>query len=213
MKGLLRQPAEGRRRADAADRGAADRGAAAAPRPAGPARIPPRWRPPGDAIFSNLGLLFAIGVAVGLARENHGAAGLAARGRLPGRHQGRRGADRGAADGAGRPDAAARASWRGAAYKAHELAKLSVPVGILSGLIGRRALQPLLQHQPAELPAPSSAAGASCRSSSGFAGLAAGARLRHPVAAPRARHGRAQPRACCTPGRSGCSPTACSTAC
>src|SRR5207302_1942934 len=31
----------------------------------------------GAAIFSNLGLLFAIGVAVGLARENHGAAGLA----------------------------------------------------------------------------------------------------------------------------------------
>src|SRR5258706_6499756 len=29
----------------------------------------------GDAIFSNLGLLFAIGVAVGIARENHGAAG------------------------------------------------------------------------------------------------------------------------------------------
>jgi PTS system N-acetylglucosamine-specific IIC component len=32
----------------------------------------------GDAIFSNLGLLFAIGVAVGLAKENHGAAGLGA---------------------------------------------------------------------------------------------------------------------------------------
>ncbi|MDE2182933.1 MAG: N-acetylglucosamine-specific PTS transporter subunit IIBC [Alphaproteobacteria bacterium] len=31
----------------------------------------------GNAIFSNLGLLFAAGVAVGLARENHGAAGLA----------------------------------------------------------------------------------------------------------------------------------------
>jgi PTS system N-acetylglucosamine-specific IIC component len=31
----------------------------------------------GQAIFSSLGLLFAIGVAVGLARENHGAAGLA----------------------------------------------------------------------------------------------------------------------------------------
>lgn len=31
----------------------------------------------GDAIFAHLGLLFAIGVAVGLARENHGAAGLA----------------------------------------------------------------------------------------------------------------------------------------
>jgi PTS system N-acetylglucosamine-specific IIC component len=32
----------------------------------------------GNAIFSNLGVLFAVGVAVGLARENHGAAGLAA---------------------------------------------------------------------------------------------------------------------------------------
>jgi PTS system N-acetylglucosamine-specific IIC component len=32
----------------------------------------------GNAIFTNLGLLFAVGVAVGLARENHGAAGLAA---------------------------------------------------------------------------------------------------------------------------------------
>jgi N-acetylglucosamine PTS system EIICBA or EIICB component len=32
----------------------------------------------GNAVFSNLGLLFAVGVAVGLARENHGAAGLAA---------------------------------------------------------------------------------------------------------------------------------------
>src|SRR5579862_6264446 len=31
----------------------------------------------GDAIFANLGLVFAVGVAVGLARENHGAAGLA----------------------------------------------------------------------------------------------------------------------------------------
>src|ERR1700754_1450214 len=31
----------------------------------------------GNAIFSNLGLLFAAGVAVGLARENHGAAALA----------------------------------------------------------------------------------------------------------------------------------------
>src|SRR6218665_965785 len=31
----------------------------------------------GDAIFSNLGLMFAVGVAVGFAKENHGAAGLA----------------------------------------------------------------------------------------------------------------------------------------
>ncbi|HEX4117883.1 MAG TPA: PTS transporter subunit EIIC, partial [Rhizomicrobium sp.] len=31
----------------------------------------------GDAIFSNLGLIFAIGVAFGLAKDNNGAAGLA----------------------------------------------------------------------------------------------------------------------------------------
>jgi PTS system N-acetylglucosamine-specific IIC component len=31
----------------------------------------------GDAIFSNLGILFAVGVAIGFAREGHGAAGLA----------------------------------------------------------------------------------------------------------------------------------------
>jgi PTS system N-acetylglucosamine-specific IIC component len=31
----------------------------------------------GDAIFSNLGILFAVGVAVGFAKESHGAAGLA----------------------------------------------------------------------------------------------------------------------------------------
>jgi len=31
----------------------------------------------GDAIFHNLGLLFAVGVAIGFAKENHGAAGLA----------------------------------------------------------------------------------------------------------------------------------------
>ena len=31
----------------------------------------------GQAIFANLGLLFAVGVAVGLARDNNGAAGLA----------------------------------------------------------------------------------------------------------------------------------------
>ena len=32
----------------------------------------------GQSIFANLGILFAIGIAVGIARENHGAAGLAA---------------------------------------------------------------------------------------------------------------------------------------
>ena len=31
----------------------------------------------GDAVFANLGLIFAIGVGIGFARDNHGAAGLA----------------------------------------------------------------------------------------------------------------------------------------
>jgi len=83
----------------------------------------------GDAIFSNLGIIFAIGVAVGLARENNGAAGLAAvvgflvatKGaevliQLP-------------------PDLLSKGDLAAAAYKAKQLAKLSVPIGILSGLI------------------------------------------------------------------------------
>jgi PTS system N-acetylglucosamine-specific IIC component len=89
----------------------------------------------GDAIFSNLGLLFAIGVSIGFARENNGAAGLAGvvcfliavEGaktllRVP-------------------PDVTAglipaHADLASAAYKAKALAKLSVPIGIVSGLIG-----------------------------------------------------------------------------
>jgi PTS system N-acetylglucosamine-specific IIC component len=88
----------------------------------------------GEAIFSNLGILFAIGIAVGLARENNGAAGLAGvvafvvatKGAevlinvppdvvagLAGAHQ----------------DLAA------AAYKARQLAKVSVPIGIISGIL------------------------------------------------------------------------------
>ena len=87
----------------------------------------------GEAIFSNLGLLFAIGVAVGLARENHGAAGLAA---VVAYLVATKGAEvliavpvAAVADVSGRARELAVA-----AYKAHELAKLSVPVGILSGL-------------------------------------------------------------------------------
>jgi PTS system N-acetylglucosamine-specific IIC component len=88
----------------------------------------------GDAIFSNLGLLFAIGVAVGLARENHGAAGLAAVvGYLVATH-------------AAKvliqvpPDATADLTGRAiglaaAAFRDKELSKLSVPLGLLSGLI------------------------------------------------------------------------------
>lgn len=88
----------------------------------------------GNAIFSNLGLLFAIGVAVGLARENHGAAGLAS---VVGYLVTTRGAE--VLIGvppealAGFTDQARELA--AAAYKARELAKLSVPAGILSGLI------------------------------------------------------------------------------
>jgi PTS system N-acetylglucosamine-specific IIC component len=88
----------------------------------------------GQAIFTNLGLLFAIGVAVGLARENHGAAGLAAVV-----------AYLVATEGAKvlivvPPQVVAQLAGHArdlglADYKLHEIGKLSVPVGILSGLI------------------------------------------------------------------------------
>ena len=89
----------------------------------------------GDAIFSNLGLLFAIGVAVGLARENHGAAGLAA---VVGYLVTTKGTEvliavppevLSGLTGQARDLAAA-------AFKAKELAKLSVPAGIISGVLG-----------------------------------------------------------------------------
>ena len=88
----------------------------------------------GDAIFANLGLVFAIGVAVGLARENHGAAGRAAR-------SGFLVATKGAEVlltvppevTAGLAESAAQLA--SSAYRTQQLAKLSMPVGILSGLI------------------------------------------------------------------------------
>jgi len=88
----------------------------------------------GNAIFSNLGLLFAIGVAVGLARENHGAAGLAA---VVGYLVTTKGAE--VLIGVP-PDATADLSGRAidlatAAYRAKELAKLSVPAGLVNGLL------------------------------------------------------------------------------
>ncbi len=88
----------------------------------------------GDAIFSNLGLLFAVGVAVGFAKESHGAAGLAG---AVGFFITLKGVDAlvevppevikdltGAAK-----DLAI------SGYKARLGSKISVPVGILSGLI------------------------------------------------------------------------------
>lgn len=88
----------------------------------------------GSAVFDNLGLLFALGIAVGFARENNGAAGLAG---LVCFIVATRGAEtlvvvpasatHGlSADLAGLAEAA----WRDKA-----IAKLSVPMGILSGLI------------------------------------------------------------------------------
>lgn len=89
----------------------------------------------GDAIFSNLGILFAVGVAVGIARENHGAAGLAGAVAFFVTTEGAKSlmvapldvaaafAEKGAQD-------LAVAAWKG-----KELAKLSVPCGIASGLV------------------------------------------------------------------------------
>ena len=88
----------------------------------------------GNAIFSNLGLLFAIGIAVGLARENHGAAGLAS---VVCYLVATKGAEVLIAV---PPDVTAdlparAAELEAAAFRARELSKLSVPAGLLSGLI------------------------------------------------------------------------------
>jgi len=88
----------------------------------------------GDAIFSNLGLLFALGVAVGLARENHGAAGLAG---VVGYLVATQGAkvliDVPPEITANIPEQFK--ALVSDAFRAKELSKLSVPVGLLSGLI------------------------------------------------------------------------------
>ena len=89
----------------------------------------------GEAIFANLGLLFAIGVAVGLARENHGAAGLAGAVGFLVTIEGAKTlltvppeAVAAFADQAARDLAAA-------AWKSKQLAKLSIPAGILAGVV------------------------------------------------------------------------------
>jgi len=88
----------------------------------------------GDAIFSNLGLLFAIGIAVGLARENHGAAGLAGVVCFLVMTKGAEILLLVPPDvAANLPDAAKALAEK--AFRAKEISKLSVPAGILSGLI------------------------------------------------------------------------------
>jgi PTS system N-acetylglucosamine-specific IIC component len=88
----------------------------------------------GGAIFSNLGILFAIGVAVGLARENHGAAGLAAVVAYLVATKGAEAIIEVPADVGANFAGAAMDLARGA-FRAKEIAKLSVPAGILSGLL------------------------------------------------------------------------------
>jgi PTS system N-acetylglucosamine-specific IIC component len=87
----------------------------------------------GSAVFDNLGLLFALGIGIGLARDNNGAAGLAGVVCVLG-------ATRGAETLLTVPsdtvaglakDSAALASD---AWRAKAIAKLSVPIGLLSGI-------------------------------------------------------------------------------
>lgn len=89
----------------------------------------------GNAIFNNLGLIFAIGVAVGLARENNGAAGLAGAIAFLVTVEGAKALLAVPPDvTAPFADQAAR-DLATAAWKTKELGKLSVPAGILSGLV------------------------------------------------------------------------------
>lgn len=89
----------------------------------------------GDALFSSLGLLFAIGVATGIARDGNGAAGLAGVVcYLVSMHGGRVLLSVPAEVTSGLADAVAQTvaeAWRVKAF-----AKLDVPIGIASGLIG-----------------------------------------------------------------------------
>ncbi|HVO00147.1 MAG TPA: N-acetylglucosamine-specific PTS transporter subunit IIBC [Steroidobacteraceae bacterium] len=88
----------------------------------------------GDAIFSNLGMVFAVGVAVGFARENHGAAGLASLvGFLVATHGAEAMLNVPATVTAGLSGAAA--DLAASAWRSQQMAKLSMPVGVLSGLI------------------------------------------------------------------------------
>ncbi|MCK8456622.1 N-acetylglucosamine-specific PTS transporter subunit IIBC [Sphingomonas faeni] len=89
----------------------------------------------GDAIFSHLGLLFAIGVATGFARDGNGAACLAGVVCYLVTTQGAQALMTVPADAlkglTGDTIALATAAW-----KAKAIARLDVPIGILSGLIG-----------------------------------------------------------------------------
>lgn len=88
----------------------------------------------GNAIFSNLGMIFAIGVAIGFAKDNHGAAGLAGVvAYLVATHSAQVLIEAPADVLAGLdPDAAARAL---ADYRQAAVSKLGVPLGIICGIV------------------------------------------------------------------------------
>lgn len=88
----------------------------------------------GQAIFDHLGLLFAAGVAVGLARENHGAAALAGIVCYLVATEGARPLLDVAPGALTAADATLR-ELQAAAWRAREIAKLSVPVGLISGVL------------------------------------------------------------------------------
>jgi len=88
----------------------------------------------GDAVFHNLGLIFAIGVAVGLARDGNGAAGLAGVVCFLVATNGAEALIAVPKDALGDMTGKA-ADLAGAAFKDATLNHLSVPLGILSGVI------------------------------------------------------------------------------
>ncbi len=89
----------------------------------------------GDAIFSNLGLLFAAGVAVGLAQSNNGAASLAGVVCFLIATQGAQSLLHVPAD-ALKGLAGDAVDLAKAAFKTKAVGKLGVPIGIASGLVG-----------------------------------------------------------------------------
>jgi PTS system N-acetylglucosamine-specific IIC component len=88
----------------------------------------------GNAIFSHLGLLFAIGVAVGIAKENNGAAGLAGAVAFVVLTEGAKVLLHVPADISKITDSPDVSKALIEAWKSKEIAKLSVPAGIISGL-------------------------------------------------------------------------------
>ncbi|WP_181952998.1 N-acetylglucosamine-specific PTS transporter subunit IIBC [Novosphingobium umbonatum] len=89
----------------------------------------------GEAMFSNLGLLFAIGVATGFARDGNGAAPLAGVVCFLVASEGAKALLKVPADvGVGLADAAKAAMQ--AAWKQGQIGRVAVPLGIISGIVG-----------------------------------------------------------------------------